>query len=78
MMIATAVSHLLITLNSSINFAIYCIKVATQNLYLIIGVNTLSMQQFLESINLFASKTLISLLLHETLKKIIRIFGFIQ
>ena len=27
MMIATAVSHLLITVNSSINFAIYCIKV---------------------------------------------------
>ena len=30
MMVATAVSHLLITVNSSVNFAIYCIKVRAQ------------------------------------------------
>ena len=32
MMIATSVSHLLITVNSSINFAIYCIKVRSEAL----------------------------------------------
>ena len=36
MMIATAVSHLLITFNSSINFAIYCIKVRRSSLCSII------------------------------------------